>query len=470
MGKTIGRKIGVTVGILGLVLILACLSNASAWKIIGGQNEKVATHFEEYKEAVENADAEKMQEAEEDIEYMLERCRIRASGTYSFDLIFFVIGAVIVAGIFILVRKGIVNPTKKVNAALGKVVEDINAGKGDLTSRVPVKTKDEIGQLAVGINGFLEQLQYLMREMKEESFRLMSSSEKVVEEVNGSNSSASNVSVTMEQMSASMQEISATVEQIAEASEHILMQVEEINKEAGGGAQLVDQIKLRAKDMYGQTMKSKEDTGAEVVKIQGILADAVKESKNVDQINSLTNDILDIASQTNLLALNASIEAARAGEAGKGFAVVAEEIRVLADSSRNTANNIQSISQVVTAAVQKLSDSAQQMLRFVDETVLTDYDGFVEIVEQYQTDAEEVNRIFQEFSMKTSEITGTKQNMNQGINDISVTVDESAKEVVNVAEDTAKLVNALGQIKEETDKNQTISQKLQNHVNRFEKL
>ena len=74
MGKTIGRKIGVTVGILGLVLILACLSNASAWKIIGGQNEKVATHFEEYKEAVESADAVKMQEAEEDIEYMLERC------------------------------------------------------------------------------------------------------------------------------------------------------------------------------------------------------------------------------------------------------------------------------------------------------------------------------------------------------------------------------------------------------------
>lgn len=70
---------------------------------------------------------------------------------------------------------------------------------------------------------------------------------------------------------------------------------------------------------------------------------------------------------------------------------------------------------MVTAAVQKLSDSAQQMLRFVDETVLTDYDGFVEIVEQYQTDVEEVNRIFQEFSMKTSEITETMQNMNQGI-------------------------------------------------------
>lgn len=217
-------------------------------------------------------------------------------------------------------------------------------------------------------------------------------------------------------------------------------------------------------------MKSKNDTNAEVSRIQEILEDAVKESQNVEQINSLTNDILDIASQTNLLALNASIEAARAGEAGRGFAVVAEEIQVLADSSRNTANNIQSISHVVNEAVQKLSDSAKQMLRFVDETVLTDYDSFVSIVNQYQLDAEEMNRIFQEFSVKTSEITGTMQSMNNGINDISVSVDEGAKEVVSVADDTVKLVNALEQIKQETDKNQTISQKLQGQVNRFEKL
>ena len=120
--------------------------------------------------------------------------------------------------------------------------------------------------------------------------------------------------------------------------------------------------------------------------------------------------------------------------------------------------------------MQKLSDSAKQMRRYVDETVLTDYDSFVSIVNQYQLDAEEMNRIFQEFSVKTSEITGTMQSMNNGINDISVSVDEGAKEVVSVADHTVKLVNALEQIKQETDKNQTISQKLQGQVNRFEKL
>lgn len=104
-----------------------------------------------------------------------------------------------------------------------------------------------------------------------------------------------------------------------------------------------------------------------------------------EKINELTNNILNIASQTNLLALNASIEAARAGEAGRGFAVVADEIRNLAENSRDTANDIQNISVLVTEAVRVLSENAEEMLKFVGTDVIKDYDGFVDVVNQYQT-------------------------------------------------------------------------------------
>lgn len=470
MGKTIGRKIGATVGLLGLVLFLACLSNASAWSIIGGQNEKVAENFEIYRQAAESADKAKMAEAQENIEYMIERCRVRASGTYVFDIMFFVVGAVMVGIVLFVVKKTIVNPTRKANAALEQIVADINADKGDLTSRVPVYTKDEVGQLAEGINGFIEQLQNLMKKIQKASVHLMSSVETVSEGIDGANSNASNVSSVMEQTAADMQEIASTIDQIVTGSNSILERVKEINEKAENGVTLVDEIKVKAQGMYGQTMKSKEDTNKAVLDIKKTLEDAVKESQNVEQINNLTNDILDIASQTNLLALNASIEAARAGEAGRGFAVVAEEIRVLADSSRETAGNIQNISQVVNTAVKKLSSSAEQMLQFINGTVLTDYDGFVDIVHQYQTDAEEMNAIFQEFFKKTGEMAETMQLMNKGINDISVTVDEGAKGISSVAVDTEGLVAALEQMKQEADKNQEISNELKEQVNRFVKL
>lgn len=103
--------------------------------------------------------------------------------------------------------------------------------------------------------------------------------------------------------------------------------------------------------------------------LSGVLEKSVKDSEKVSQINELTKVILDIASQTNLLALNASIEAARAGEAGKGFAVVAQEISALADNSRQTAGNIQIISNEVTEAVKSLAENAMQLHLFLPQFV-----------------------------------------------------------------------------------------------------
>ena len=179
---------------------------------------------------------------------------------------------------------------------------------------------------------------------------------------------------------------------------------------------------------------------------------------------------MNIASQTNLLALNASIEAARAGEAGKGFAVVADEIRQLADDSRETANSIQSISQQVIHAVSELSQSATEMIRFVGEDVSQDYDAFVTIVRDYESDSDQASRTFETFAQLATDSVDTMTDMNEGISNISMTVEESAKGVVNVAEEISKLVEAISSITVRAGENKDISDGLSSEVSKFEKM
>lgn len=419
-----------------------------------------------------------VQEAEDSLDVVLEAARasiesrstVKIYGTNLFNVASIVIFLVILVIAVAIVVKTIASPAKNSGRMLGDIIQKLENNEGDLTERIPVRTKDEIGQMTVGINAFLEQMQTIMHKLKNESENMMISAEKVGKELDESNQSAANVSATMEEMSASMEEISATLGSLASGSANILTEIQEMMQGVNTGMELVTEIKERAQKMHISTVEGKNSTNETMVEIRDTLKSAVEESRNVEQINELTGEILSIASQTNLLALNASIEAARAGEAGKGFAVVADEIRNLADSSRDTANNIQNISNMVTNAVQRLAVNAEEMLQFIDEKVMSDYDDFVDVVGKYEQDAESVNGIISDFSRKADEIENTMESMNTGLNDIAVAVDESAKGVTTVAESAVSLVDAMAKIQIETQNNQEISSALSEEVNRFKKV
>lgn len=370
----------------------------------------------------------------------------------------------------VIVNTMIAKPAKDAGKTLGVLVEKITNNEGDLTERIAVKSKDEIGQMTIGINGFMEQLQIIIQKLKAESENIMLSAEKVRVGLDESSDSANNVSASIEEMSASMEEIAATLDTLVSGNNDVVSKVENVGKQVNEGVDLVAEIQIRAEDMHKDTLAGKKSAGEIIDEMRYTLKTVVEESRSVEKIRELTGEILNIASQTNLLSLNASIEAARAGEAGRGFAVVADEIRGLADNSTSTANNIQEISDMVTGAVNKLASSAERLMEFIDDKVMTDYDGFVDVVTKYKEDANTVNDILNAVSSNTSTISGTMQSMNTGISDISIAVDENAKGIVLIAESVGTLVQELGQIKEETAKNERISLQLGDEVKRFKKV
>ncbi|MDY5576649.1 MAG: methyl-accepting chemotaxis protein [Lachnospiraceae bacterium] len=469
MRKSIGAKVLILVVILGLLIQGLLAANILAFMKVRDVNQTVEEKVDEYIQNTASGSGN-AKELQNEFDQMFDSIDVRIEGTNIFDIaLAFVFWGIVIAMIIIVI-KTIAKPAKHAKVELTEIIESIEKNEGDLTRRIDIRSKDEVGQLVAGFNEFLGTLQLLIQKLRSASSEMLDSAEHITKHVSASNENAGNVSASMEELSASMEEVSATLDQIASGCAGIFEEAQSMNIKCGEGTQLVDKIKLQAKEMYQNTVDSQNQANQKIHDIKELLESAVRDSRNVEKIDELTGDILDIASQTNLLALNASIEAARAGEAGKGFAVVADEIRVLADNSRDTANNIQNISAIVTDAVEKLTRNAEEMLGFIDERVIRDYGDFVEIARQYQTDIEQVNHILNEFAGAAAHMEETMDTMNNGINDISITVDESAKGVTNVAEEVVNLVGTLDSIQKETEASQNIAWDFEEQVKRFKKV
>lgn len=468
-----GKKLVTMLVSVGFFAVLITVFNLMALQAIREKNNVLIEQFEQYEEAVKNNDTAVFETAKGEVAEAIRHSNYRINGSIIFDLALVVANIIVIVLLSIVINKSIVRPAKRAKNDLDDIILGIESGQGNLTLRVFDETSDEIGQLANGVNHFIETLQNLMVKIQSVSKDMKKSSYLVQNEAESSNMSASNVSATSEELAASMEEVSASLYDLAQGCNNLLEKMAGMNEDAKNSAMKLHEVKLTAENSYKEAIASKEKTVETFDGIQKDVAEAVEASKSVNEIAKLTENILNIAAQTNLLALNASIEAARAaraGEAGRGFAVVADEIRQLADSSRETANNIQEISGKVIEAVNNLSGNATEMIRFVDEKVALDYDKFVKIIGNYDADSDQASNTFNEFAVKSKDSLGTMNDMNEGINNISIAIEESAKGVTNVAQEISQLVTAISAITVQANENKNLSEDLSDEVAKFEKV
>ncbi len=364
----------------------------------------------------------------------------------------------------------VVRPISTAQNELNEITSGIGRGEGDLTRRLTLLFNDEIAALSGGINTFMDKLQQILKTISGNSERMDVVVSEVLSSVHDSNNSVTDLSAVTQELSATMQEVSSSTGTI---NRNASVVQENVNRIAGKSVEINDyarKMRADADAMAADAKSSMEETDRRVREIGEVLRQAILDSKSVDQVNSLTNDILNISSQTNLLALNASIEAARAGEAGRGFSVVAEEIRQLADLSRETANNIQQINNIVIQAVHNLSDSASGMIGYVNESILVEFGKFVERGKRYEEAATHIEGTMNEFTDKTDHLRDEMEQIADSIRKITVAIEGGVQGVSGAADSTQALVADVEQINCRMDENRAIAEDLKKETAIFVRL
>ncbi|MBF8982848.1 methyl-accepting chemotaxis protein [Lutibacter sp. B2] len=334
--------------------------------------------------------------------------------------------------------------TKIMTTRLKKGVEFAKAlANGDLTYQINIDTKDEIGILAKSLNKAALNTKNLLQEIISNSSNMNASSQQLSATIEEIYAQTQNIDSSVQEISAGMEETSASTEEVNASEEEIYNSIKMLAQKSEEGTISAEKIRNRAQTMKSNSEESRNIAKAIYQEKQSNILKAIEESKVVKEIEKMALIISNIANQTNLLALNAAIEAARAGDAGKGFSVVAEEIRKLAEQSSETVESIESMITQVQNASTNLSDNAGEILTFIEEKVLVDYEVLVDTAAQYLKDSEFVDHLIESFSNSAQQIEVTTQQVNLAIESVSSTIEQGTEHTQEIAANITETTHAI---------------------------
>ena len=396
-------------------------------------------HIENYMNRMLEITAQEMEQAQG----QMEQSAARVPGIISVASIALL---VVVIVIMLGLRLWVIGPVKKATKQVDELVEGIRCNKGDITKRIHVGSRDEVGRLAIAINDLVAQMQIIIRAITEGCGQMEEKQADIISNVEKVNATADHTMQNLGIMSEGMQLVTGAIDGVQQDTGVLDHTVENMLEVAQNGRDYAADIKEKAGKMKATAVESKQEATLVMKEIDTAMTESIANSRQIHKITELTEEILGIAGTTNLLALNASIEAARAGEAGRGFAVVAEEIRKLADSSRESANNIQEISNRVVESVEELSENATRLLEFMNTRVMKDYDALEDTGSNYHEAADHVDEMMNEFGQKIDELLSVLQNVNIANTQMEATVGDSTEKLSAVEKNNQGLQQEMKDI------------------------
>ncbi|MBD5502819.1 MAG: methyl-accepting chemotaxis protein [Lachnospiraceae bacterium] len=305
-----------------------------------------------------------------------------------------------------------------------------------IEKEIPKEYKNETEQIRKATAEVKQQIREIILNTKQEAESISTIAEGTSSKMTVLNQDISGIMDAVSLVMGQTVQARELAESIRHNGEKLGNAIENVTQKAGEAAEQSNDIMDRAGKQYKASTRSAEEAVSIYQETRGEMERAIADSRRVEEINALTEEILAISSKTNLLALNASIEAARAGEAGRGFAVVAEEIRELADNSRQAVDKIRQVTESVVDNVSFLSETSGKLLEFMNGKVIEDYQGMTELAGMYEKDAEFYNDISGDLGAASQEMSASMAQINESIIVITELVGDIAESMQSMGSST----------------------------------